>query len=309
MIASPDMTMLICIVAAIGSLLLIVAAMWRSPDPTVETRVERIVKPMNGGAERVKPTSSHSTLARIGSAFEPKDQKKLTSLTTRLQQAGLYKQHSAAVYLGSRVVLLMAPVAVGLGLSGIGMLTATQGVSLGILVGVLGNMVPVACLGHLKRRRQQNIRRAVPDALDVIVICLEGGVSLPGSFARVASELKQAHPLLASEMAIVLREIQLGRATGEALRNFADRFDAEELRSLAAVVIQAERFGASIVDALRVHADDLRLRRHQYAEAEAQKAPVKLLFPTILFIFPALYIVLMGPAGIQLMEMFADLGQ
>jgi tight adherence protein C len=187
------------------------------------------------------------------------------------------------------------------------MMTSRQGILLGFLVGVLGNMIPVLWLGHLKRRRQKNIRRAVPDALDVIVICLEGGVSLNGSFQRVAEELKQAHPLLSSEMAIVLREIQLGRSTGEAMRNFADRFDAEELRSLAAVIIQAERFGASIVEALRVHADDLRLRRHQYAEAEAQKAPVKLVFPTVLFIFPALYIVLMGPAGVQLMEMFRKL--
>jgi tight adherence protein C len=302
-----DMTLVICVVAAIGSLILLMAVMWRSsPEATVDTRVERVAQRTNRGTRPVS-TSNPSALARIGSVFEPKDEEKLTGLTTRLRQAGLYKPHLTSVYLGSRVVLLIAPVAVGLGLSSIGMMTSRQGILLGFLVGVLGNMIPVLWLGHLKRRRQKNIRRAVPDALDVIVICLEGGVSLNGSFQRVAEELKQAHPLLSSEMAIVLREIQLGRSTGEAMRNFADRFDAEELRSLAAVIIQAERFGASIVEALRVHADDLRLRRHQYAEAEAQKAPVKLVFPTVLFIFPALYIVLMGPAGVQLMEMFRKL--
>jgi len=104
-------------------------------------------------------------------------------------------------------------------------------------------------------------------------------------------------------MAIVQREVQLGRTTGEALKDFANRFDAEELRSLASVVAQSERFGASVVKAMRVHADTLRLKRYQWAEAQAQKAPLKLIFPTVLLIFPALYIVLMGPAGVRVMEM------
>jgi tight adherence protein C len=147
----------------------------------------------------------------------------------------------------------------------------------------------------------------MPDALDVIVVCVEGGLSLPASFARVSAELREAHPLLADEMSILQREVQLGRTTGEALREFADRFDVDELRSLASVVTQAERFGASIVNALRVHADTLRVKRHQNAEAMAQKAPVKLIFPTVLMIFPALYIVLMGPAAVQLLEMLENL--
>jgi tight adherence protein C len=202
---------------------------------------------------------------------------------------------------------MIAPLLVGVGLSLVGMLSLLEGIIFGTFVGLLGYLAPALWLAHLKRSRQTQIRRALPDALDVIVVCLEGGLSLSGAMEKVSVELNDAHPLLASELAIVRREIQLGRTTGQALKQFADRFDAEELRSLASVVIQAERFGASIVKAFRVHADSLRLRRYQYAEAQAQKAPVKLIFPTVLFIFPALYIVLMGPAGVELLDLLKNL--
>jgi tight adherence protein C len=149
----------------------------------------------------------------------------------------------------------------------------------------------------------------MPDALDVIVVCLEGGLSLPGSIHRVSTELRTAHRTLAAEMTIVQREIQLGRSTGEALQRFANRFDVEELRSLASVILQAERFGASVIKALKVHADSLRLKRRQKAEEMAQKASVKLVFPTVLFIFPSLFVVLVGPAVFDIIGMFMKIRQ
>src|SRR5207247_8393608 len=109
----------------------------------------------------------------------------------------------------------------------------------------------------------------------------EGGLSLPAALQRVASELQAAHPLLAGELAIVQRQVQLGQSTGEALRQFANRADLEEIRGLASVIMQAERFGASLVKALQVHADMLRNKRIQYAEEMAQKAAIKILFPTV----------------------------
>jgi tight adherence protein C len=164
-------------------------------------------------------------------------------------------------------------------------------------------------LDRKKRDRQNQVRRSLPDALDVIVVCLEGGLSLPASFARVGSELRTAHPLLASEMRILDREIQMGRSTGEALKQLAGRFDLSELRSLASVVIQAERFGASVNKALRVHADSLRLKRQQRAEELAHKAGTKMLFPTVLFILPVLFIVLLGPAAFQIIDVFKNLNK
>jgi tight adherence protein C len=223
-----------------------------------------------------------------------------------MMHAGLYRRHAMALYLGVKLLLMLAPICVGVVLALSGFLPLAHGVLWGAVAGLIGVLGSSFWISLRKSRRQTKIRRAMPDALDVIVVCMEGGLSMPAALDRVATELRGAHRLLASEMSIVRREIQLGRTTGDALRQFADRFDVDELRSLASVIVQSERFGASITKALRVHADSLRQRRYQQAEAMAQKAPVKLIFPTVLFIFPALYIVLMGPAGIVLMRMFKD---
>jgi tight adherence protein C len=148
------------------------------------------------------------------------------------------------------------------------------------------------------------MRRALPDALDLLVICVEAGLSLPAALVRITKELRSAYPMLALEMMIVHREIQLGHTTGEALKRFGDRFDLEEVRSLASVIRQAERFGASIVNAIRVHAETLRHLRLEQARERAQKATVKLLFPTVLCIFPAMFVVILGPAVFDILELF-----
>jgi tight adherence protein C len=153
-----------------------------------------------------------------------------------------------------------------------------------------------------KDKRQTSFRRALPDALDLLVICLEGGLSAPAALRRVGTELRTAYPFLGLELGIVLREIQLGSSPGEALQKMGFRTDLEEIRSLASVMTQAEKFGASLVRSLRVHADTLRVKRQQYAEERAQKASIKVLFPTLLFIFPAIFVVIIGPAVFQIIE-------
>jgi tight adherence protein C len=300
--SADNLWVMLAIFGAVSSLVLLVGLVIGGRGKSVDVRLENVA----GTSHQRRPSDSgrptRSPLPRVGAMLVPTDESKLSRLTVRLQQAGWYRKHSTAVYLGLKVLLMCVPMVVGLGLASSGLTTLPYGIIFGAFVGLLGNVVPSIWIGILKSDRQKKIRRSMPDALDVIVICMEGGLSLSASFDRVARELKQAHPLLAEEMAIVQREIQLGRSTGVALRQFADRFDAEELRSLASVVIQAEKYGASITKAMRVHAESLRLRRYQKAEAEAQKAPVKLIFPTVLFIFPALYIVLMGPAGVALFQ-------
>jgi tight adherence protein C len=139
------------------------------------------------------------------------------------------------------------------------------------------------------------------------VICLQGGLSLQGAFQRVASEIGMAHPELAAEMAINQREIQLGRSTGEALRQFSERCDLEEMRSLASVVLQSERLGASTAKAMNIYAETLRLKRLQRAEELAHTAGTKMLFPMLLCIFPAILLVVLGPAIFQLMELFKSM--
>jgi tight adherence protein C len=240
---------------------------------------------------------------RMGRMLMPTDAKSRREIGERLVQAGLYKRNSMAFYLTIKASLMLAPAALGFGAASLGLMTLSKGLLIGAIVGLFGTIAPSFWLDSQKKKRQTQLRRALPDALDVIIICLEGGMSLPGAFSKITTELRTAHPMLAAEMAIVQREIQMGRSTGEALKQFANRFDVEELRSLASVVLQAEKFGASVVKALRVHADSLRIKRQQYAEEMAQKAAIKILFPTLFFIFPALFIVILGPAAMDIMEM------
>lgn len=228
-------------------------------------------------------------------------------LGDRLIQAGLYRRNSVGFYVVVKVILFSLPIAFGLLAASAGLVPLRVALFFGALTGLLGTIIPSFWLDAQKRMRQTNLRRALPDAVDVIVICVEAGLSLPAALARVSKELATAHPMLATEMTIVQREIQMGCSTGEALKRLADRFDLEELRSLASVTQQAEKFGASIVKALRVHADALRVKRFQRAEEKARQATVKLLFPTVFFIFPALFVVLIGPAAFDLFTMIMDL--
>ena len=250
---------------------------------------------------------ARQALPKIGHALVPKSDEERTRLQTRLIHAGVYGRQGMAVFLGVKVCLMAGPPLLGLVLGGLGLVPAQQGVIFGALAGILGMIGPSFWLDKCKADRQTSFRRALPDALDVLVICLEGGVSLTSALRRVTGELRSAHPLLAFELNIVQREVQLGRSAGEALRQFADRTDLEEIRGLASVILQAERYGASLVKALRVHAETLRTRRVQQAEERAQKAVVKLLVPTILFIFPAIFIVVLGPPLMEVLPMLENI--
>jgi tight adherence protein C len=249
-----------------------------------------------------------TALPKMGTAFIPSDEEDRTRLQTRLIHAGLYSRQAMVVFLGAKALLMVAPAGIGLVAGLLGLVTVGFGVILGACLGIVGMIGPSFWLDGQKAKRQSNFRRALPDALDVLVICLEGGLSLPGALKRVSGELRGAHPSLASELNIVQREIQLGRSPGEALRKMGERSDLEEVRSLASVILQAEKFGASLVKSLRVHADTLRHKRQQRAEERAQTAATKVLFPTVLFILPAVFVVILGPAVIHVGQIFSKMG-
>ena len=247
-----------------------------------------------------------TTLPRMGTPFIPTDEGERTKLQTRLIHAGLYRRQAMVVFLGVKV-LLIAPAFLCVAASLIGVVTLWQGLIIGLCLGIGGLIGPSFWLDRMKCKRQSNFRRALPDALDVLVICLEGGLSLSAGLRRVSTELRTAHPELASELAIVQREVQLGLTSGEALRKMGERSDLEEVRSLASVILQSERLGASLVKSLRVHAESLRLKRYQRAEEKAAVAATKVLFPTLLFILPAVFVVILGPAAFRLIEMFGKM--
>ena len=191
----------------------------------------------------------------------------------------------------------------------LGLLPVHLGLLGGACLGILGMIGPSFWLDRMKAGRQSRFRRALPDALDLLVICLEGGLSMPAALKRISSELRTAHRELAAELVIVQREIQLGRAPGDALQQMGIRSDLEEVRSLASVISQADRFGASLVKSLRVHSETLRTKRSQRAQEMGQKAATKVLFPTLLFIFPAIFVVILGPAAYQIMETLGNMNK
>lgn len=247
-----------------------------------------------------------TTLPRMGTPFIPTDEGERTKLQTRLIHAGLYRRQAMVVFLGVKV-LLIAPAFLCVAASLMRVVTLWQGLIIGLCLGISGLIGPSFWLDRMKRKRQSNFRRALPDALDVLVICLEGGLSLSAGLRRVSTELRTAHPELASELAIVQREVQLGLTSGEALKKMGERSDLEEVRSLASVILQSERLGASLVKALRVHSESLRLKRYQRAEEKAAVAATKVLFPTLLFILPAVFVVVLGPAAFRLIEMLGKM--
>jgi tight adherence protein C len=234
-----------------------------------------------------------------------KQEQRAAGLNERMAHAGFYQPRAAQLFVLARFVLLLVPVVAGWGMGNVGVVRPGVGIVLGALAGVVGTLTPSFWLDHLKRARQMKIRRALPDAFDVMTVCLRGGLSLAGTFSRVARELAVVHPMLAVEFHILERQVQMGRTTGEAVRELARRFDLEELRSMSSVIIHTERLGSSIVSAFEVFSDTLRQKRQQRAEEMGQKANVTLLLPTMLCIFPGVFVVILGPAALQVYKMFS----
>ena len=229
------------------------------------------------------------------------------NLRERLIHAGLYKQNSPTFYYFTQLAFAAIPMGVGFIAYRFGFISFGAAAGLGVVAGIAGVIAPGLWLDYCKSRRQTLIRRSIPDALDVITICVEAGLSLSAAIVRVSKDLSETYPLLATELTIVHRHVQMGKTAGEALRSFAERFDLSELRSLSSVVTQSEKFGASIASALRVHGETLRKKRMQKAKEKAAKAAVWILLPTVMFIFPAVFVVILGPAGYDIYDMMQTL--
>ncbi len=170
-------------------------------------------------------------------------------------------------------------------------------------------IIPTGFLDRMVRMRQERIRRSVPDALDLMVVCVEAGISLDAAILRVAKEIRLAHTDLAHELAVVNRKTNAGIPRDAALRGLWQRTGVEEIRALVSSMIQSEKWGTSVATVLRVSAETLRRKRRQTAEKKAKQAPLKMTFPLVLFILPALFIVIMGPALVQVINEFGKIGQ
>jgi tight adherence protein C len=244
-----------------------------------------------------------SSIGVVVERFErviPKTQAEVSVMQQRLIRAGFRKDSALKLFYGSKVVLplLLASAALGSGLGSRSPL-AIYAAALGF-----GYLAPDFWLGKKISSRQKKIRLGLPDVLDLLVICVEAGLGLDQATARTAHELMKAQPAISDELTIVALEQRGGRARDDAWRHMAERTDVDSVRNLVSMVIQSEQFGTSIAKTLRTHSDTLRVQRIQMVEEMAAKTTIKLIFPLVLFIFPCLFIVVLGPAVISIMESF-----
>ncbi len=252
--------------------------------------------------ERRPNTDLAQRIASPVSRLLPASAAEAKKLQQQLMQAGFRSPGAAITYRAIQVCTLAGlPALVALACA----LTARplQSAVLYILFAfVIGFFLPRYALRRMIRSRQQLVRWGLADALDLMVISIEAGLGLNAAMVKVSTELKEVHPDISDEFELANLEIRVGRDRDEALRNLAERTGVEDLRSLVAMLIQTDKFGTSIAKAIRAFSDSLRTKRRQRAEQAAQKAAVKLLFPLACFLFPTLFIAILGPAALQLMD-------
>jgi tight adherence protein C len=213
-----------------------------------------------------------------------------------LMQAGYREARHETIYFGLRVFCALLGLLV--------VVSATGFDSPYLLVGIpaLGFLLPRFVLKRMIRERQRRIRVGLADALDLTVICVEAGLSLDQALARVGQDLRYAHPDLSDEFYLVNLEMRAGKPRPEALRNLADRTGVDDIRALVGVLIQTDRFGTSVAQALRVHSDSLRTERRQRAEEQAAKTTIKMIPALVIFVLPSMFFVTLGPAVIGLLH-------
>lgn len=235
-------------------------------------------------------------------ALEPKNEAELSKLKANLAAAGFRGDMAKTIFLGLKLVGLLAALAIG---SGVfvpvwGMNQKSMGFTIGLVIILL--YLPNFVVWYMGRGRKKAIFLGLPDALDLLVVCVEAGLGLDQAMRRVADEMKRTSPIIAEEFALSNFQLQMGRVRADVLHELGQRTGVTDLRNLASVLIQAEKFGSSVAQALRTQSDAMRTRRRQIAEEKAAKTAVKLIFPLVLFIFPGIFVVLVGPAAITMVR-------
>ena len=262
--------------------------------------------------EGVLTSQDQSWLARLLAPFAGDLSKRRQGITDPLRRslihAGFRQESALANYMGGRVALALALPLVILLVPGSWGLSQLQLVGVLCLAACMGVLGPRIWLDRQVEARQKAIILALPDALDLMVVCVEAGLGVAASLARVGRDFGRSHPILASEFDLAVFETRAGKSTTDALRSLAERTGVGEMNSLVSMLIQTERFGTGLADTLRVHADAMRTRRIQAAEEQANKAPLRMVFPTA-FIFVAMIIIVVGPGFLQLAQYFAGAGR
>lgn len=238
----------------------------------------------------------------LGDTLKPKSEKEINKQVEKLQSAGFRGENAAALFNTLKMISAIIGFAVGGGtnlfLYGF---TVSAFVYTLIVAGIF-MFLPETILGFIAKGRKEKVFLGLPDALDLMVVCVEAGLGLDQAMRKVAEELVSAHPVLSEEFNICNKQLQMGRKRDAVLADLGDRNGVDDLKTLASIMIQVDRFGTSIGTALRTQSDTMRTRRRQLAEEKAAKTAVKLIFPLVLFIFPGIFVVLVGPAAITMVN-------
>jgi len=238
----------------------------------------------------------------LSKALESKNELEQSNLKIRLANAGFARHEASRNFLAIKVVALGIGLFIGGSYGFYSAGFAKNSLMSLVIGGGIGFFIPEIILTFLKWGRQQKIFLQLPDALDLLVVCVEAGLGLDSAMRRVSEELSNGAPEVCSELATANMQMQMGKARREVLHDLGIRTGVDDVRALAAILIQADRFGSSIAQALRVQSDTMRIKRRQMAEEKAAKTAVKMIFPLVLFIFPGIFVVLIGPAAIQISE-------
>jgi tight adherence protein C len=287
------------------SLLVMAAALAFAPSGggVIERRLGEVAAPGAQAPADVEPGYDRvvDALKKLGNAV-PRSPSEMGKLQQRLVTAGYRRNEAVMVFLGIRIgfalllfVICSTP------------LVGRPSVILSLAACGLGYVLPGMLLARIAKRRQHRIRLGLPDALDLLVVSVEAGLGLDQAIQRVADELAFAHPDLADEMRLINLELRAGKARSEALRNFGERTGVDDVVSLVAMLIQTDKFGTSVAQSLRVHSETSRTKRRQRAEEAAAKTGVKMVFPLVFCIFPAIWVVTIGPAAIKFVQVLVPL--
>jgi tight adherence protein C len=287
----------VCTTAGVMALISLIA-------PSRDRVAERI-RSLSAGDTRKPETGRVRRLVNQGLsrlAAPPEAQKKDL---LRLTHAGYNAAKGILPLRAIRLLLIIVPLAAAAILIATGILSLESSAIAGFIFAALGMIAPGIWLDSRKKAHQNELRRGLPDFFDVLVLCIEGGMSLLAAWRRVADELRLAYPTLWKELKLVEQEVDIGRQMGDSLQSCSERTDLDELTSLSSVVRQAERLGTEIARPMRNLSDTLRLQRVQRAEEAAHKTATKIMFPTLFFIFPGVFAILLGPMIIDVLNIFS----
>lgn len=259
---------------------------------------------VEGEAGPDRSAHSMNVIALVGKLVAGKGPSR--GLQQRLAQAGYHNESAAAIFLGVKVIVFTVGAAAGFLAVVPTDYTTAHKLILGLSVAMGFGIVPDMLVRTRRNKRRKQIRLHLPDAIDLLEICVSSGMGLDMAWNSVAKEIRHVSVLLADEMTLANLEIHMGAERAVALRHMAERTGADEISSLVATLVQSEKFGTSIAEALKVFAQSMRVQRSQNAEEAAEKMAVKLIFPMVLFFFPAMMIIMIGPAILKIKELFSD---